>query len=142
MINIPDFLSHSFPFLLVEKVISYKKNKYLYASKKIVNNDFFLNIHYPERPIFPGSIILEIIAQSSGLLEFVSNGKLKKNEIYYLYKVNTLNFRSPIIVNNILVIKVFVNRSRNNITKFKGYITVEQKIVCNFYISCVRKFIN
>ncbi|QCI19313.1 3-hydroxyacyl-ACP dehydratase FabZ family protein [Buchnera aphidicola] len=141
MINIPDFLPHCFPFLLIDKVIAYQNNKYLYALTKIANNSFFLNIHYPERPVFPGSIILEIIAQSSGLLEFISNGKLKKNEIYYLYKVNTLNFRCPIFANNILVIKVFVNESRNYITRFKGFITVKDKIVCNFYISCIRKCI-
>jgi len=142
MINIPDFLPHCFPFLLVDKVVAYKNNKYLYAIKKIVHNNFFLNIHYPEKPIFPGSLILEIIAQSSGLLEFISNGKLKKNEVYYLYKVNTLNFRCPVIVNNLLVIKIFLSKSRGNITKFTGCVAVKDKIVCDFYISCIRKFVD
>jgi len=124
---------------MIDEITKYKVNKYLYAKKEVKTNDVFLNMHYPDTPIFPGVMTLEFIAQASSMLDFLSNGKLKKKELYFLYKVSELKFRYPVVSKDVMFIKVFLKKTYRRVSEFSGYVFVKKKVICNFYISCIRK---
>lgn len=82
--EILDLLPHRFPFLLVDRVLDFEEGKFLRAVKNVSFNEPFFQGHFPGKPIFPGVLILEAMAQATGILAFKSRGKLEPGELYYL----------------------------------------------------------
>lgn len=127
--RIIDFLPHRFPFLLLDKVLKYKSDVFLYALKDIVKNDFFLG-HFPRKFVYPGVLIIESIAQASGLLSIFSNGFLKNNELIYLVSIKNAFFKKQVYSGNQVIIKVFYKKKINNFNEFDGIALVNKKVVC------------
>jgi 3-hydroxyacyl-[acyl-carrier-protein] dehydratase len=97
-IDITKILPHRFPFLLVDRVLDFKEGEWLKAIKNVTYNDYFFVGHFPERPIMPGVLIIEAMAQSAGIFLFLSYGKDKRDNEYiaYLAGVNNVKFRKPV----------------------------------------------
>ena len=75
--DIQNYLPHRYPFLLIDKIIDFKKHDYLIAQKNVSNNEPFFQGHFPDYPVFPGVLILEAMAQATALLDFKSNERKK-----------------------------------------------------------------
>lgn len=136
--EILELLPHRYPFLLVDRVLDFKQNEYLKALKNISVNEPFFQGHFPEKRIFPGVLILEAMAQATGILAFKSIGKLKKGEIYYFAGIDEARFKKPVIPGDQMIIEVKFEKTRRGLTRFKGMATVEGKIVCEAMMMCAR----
>ena len=130
-------LPHRYPFLLIDKVINMDFNSYIEAQKNITINEPFFVGHFPEKPIMPGVIALEVMAQASAILAFESrNTRKREDEIVYFLGIDNARFRKPIIPGDVLQIISKVNRVIKGIWKFKceifvdGNIAVEANLMC------------
>ena len=81
--EILELLPHRYPFLLVDRVLDFEEGRFLRAVKNVSVNEPFFQGHFPGKPIFPGVLILEAMAQATGILAFKSVGKLEPGELYY-----------------------------------------------------------
>lgn len=136
--KILELLPHRYPFLLVDRVLEFKENKYLKAVKNISANEPFFQGHFPYRPIFPGVLILEAMAQATGILAFKSIGKLEAGEIYYFAGIDEARFKRPVIPGDQMIMEVTFKKTRRSLTRFKGKATVDGKIVCEAIMMCAR----
>lgn len=136
--DILDFLPHRFPFLLVDRVLDFKKGHFLKALKNVSVNEHFFQGHFPRKPIFPGVLILEAMAQATGILAFKSIGKLQIGELYYFAGIKEARFKHPVIPGDQMILEVIVEKTRRGITRFKGIASVENKVVCEATMMCAR----
>ena len=130
-------LPHRYPFLLIDKVINIDFNNSIEAQKNITINEPFFVGHFPDKPIMPGVIALEVMAQASAILAFESRKTRKsEDEIVYFLGIDNARFRKPIIPGDILQIISKVNRVIKGIWKFNcqifvsGNIAVEANLMC------------
>ncbi|VFP80317.1 3-hydroxyacyl-ACP dehydratase FabZ [Candidatus Erwinia haradaeae] len=136
--EIINLLPHRYPFLLVDRVIEFEKNKYLRAVKNVSVNEPFFQGHFPGKLIFPGVLILEAMAQATGILAFKSMGKLESGELYYFAGIDEARFKRPVVPGDQMIMEVNFEKTRRGLTRFKGDATVDGKIVCEAKMMCAR----
>ena len=96
--EIRKYLPHRYPFLLVDRVIEIELNKYIKAYKNITNNEPYFIGHFPEKSVVPGVLILEAMAQASGILGFKTMSKTPdEGSMYYFVGADNLRFKRPVI---------------------------------------------
>ncbi|VFP83643.1 3-hydroxyacyl-[acyl-carrier-protein] dehydratase FabZ [Buchnera aphidicola (Cinara laricifoliae)] len=129
-------LPHRFPFLLIDRILDFKKDLYICALKNITMNDFFFFGHFPKKLIFPGVLIIESIAQSGGLLLFhhKQNDCINK-KICCLTGIYNTRFIRPVYPGDQMIIKIYFKKQLCGIYLFKGKVTVQETIVCQSTIS-------
>ena len=137
--EIMGMLPHRYPFLLVDRVTDYEEGKWLRAVKNISVNEPCFTGHFPDRPVFPGVLILEAMAQATGILAVASYGKLKENELYYFAAVDNARFKRPVVPGDQLVLEVEFLTEKRGITKFTGKAYVDDKLACEADLMCARK---
>lgn len=123
-------LPHRYPFLLVDRVLECEPNDSLTAIKNVTYNEPFFQGHFPTRPIMPGVIILEALAQATGLLAFYSmqNGAME-NTMYYLVGVDKARFKKPVEPGDQLYMQVKLLRRIKDIYRFSAIGTVGEQTV-------------
>ena len=136
-------LPHRYPFLLIDRVIEVDlPNKRLKAVKNVTINEPFFNGHFPHRPIFPGVLILEAMAQASSLLHSypgTDDGPDTEN-LYYFAGIDNARFKRPIIPGDQVIIEVIAERDRGGIYKYHATATVDGELACETDLMCaVRK---
>lgn len=137
--EIMQLLPHRYPFLLVDRVVDFKEGKWLRAVKNVSVNEPCFTGHFPSAPIFPGVLILEAMAQATGVLAIKSYGKLKEGELYYFASIDNARFKRPVVPGDQLVLEVEFIKERRGITLFTGKAYVDGKIVCEADLMCARK---
>lgn len=130
-IDILNILPHRFPFLFVDRIIEFEEGKSLKALKNVSYNDYFFLGHFPEKPIMPGVLIIEALAQAAGILLYLTYGKEKdpKKYIAYLAGVDNFKFRRPVLPGDSLVLEVKIVKAIRNIFKLEAKGRVDDKIV-------------
>ena len=115
--QIKNLLPHRYPFLLVDKVITYEPYKSIVALKNITVNEPFFAGHFPAMPIMPGVLVTEAMAQTAALLGCLSidKNKLSDNSLYYLVGIDNARFKKPVIPGDQLVINAIFEKERRNI---------------------------
>ncbi|VFP79647.1 3-hydroxyacyl-ACP dehydratase FabZ [Candidatus Erwinia haradaeae] len=136
--EIIELLPHRYPFLLVDRVIEFEEHKYLRAVKNVSVNEPFFQGHFPGKLIFPGVLILEAMAQATGILAFKSAGKLEPGELYYFAGIDAARFKHPVVPGDQMIMDVNFEKTRRGLTRFKGDATVDGKIVCEATMLCAR----
>ncbi|AKC60448.1 3-hydroxyacyl-ACP dehydratase FabZ [Blochmannia endosymbiont of Camponotus (Colobopsis) obliquus] len=134
-----DLLPHRFPFLLIDRVLNFEQGKFLKAVKNVTFNEPFFQGHFPGRPIFPGVLILEAMAQATGILAFKSFGKLKSGELYYFAAIDEARFKRPVEPGDQMIIEVKFIKERRGIARFKGVVQVSNEMVCEALMMCARR---
>ena len=130
--QIKELLPHRYPFLLVDKVLSYEKYKNITAIKNITMNEPCFLGHFPEKPIFPGVLIIEALAQTAALLGCVSlDEKPDDGTLYYLVGVDNVRFKRPVGPGEQLLLDVNFDKVRKNVWKFNATATVEGNFVAS-----------
>lgn len=137
--DILELLPHRFPFLLVDRVIYFEKGKFLCASKNISFNEPFFQGHFPGKPIFPGVLILEAMAQATGILAFKSAGKLVPGELYYFAAIDEARFKRPVVPGDQMILEVEFIKERCGVARFKGIAKVDGEVVCEASMMCARR---
>ena len=105
--QIKNYLPHRYPFLLVDRVTEFETGKYLKAIKNVTVNEPFFNGHFPNQPIMPGVLIIEALAQATGLLGFRTMGEEpQKDTLYMLVAVDKARFKQAVVPGDQLEIHV------------------------------------
>lgn len=133
--QIKNYLPHRYPFLLLDKIVSYVPGESIVALKNVtVNEPFFLG-HFPQKPLMPGVLIIEAMAQAAAILGVLSGAESRKDELddtlYYLVGIDQARFRKTVEPGDQLIIEVRFVTVKRNIWKFSATATVDGKLVAN-----------
>lgn len=137
--EIQSLLPHRYPFLLIDRVTDYEEGKYLIGLKNVSVNEPQFTGHFPQLPVFPGVLILEAMAQATGLLAFKTFGAPKENELYYFASIDEAKFRKPVTPGDQLMIEVEFLKERRGIALFNGIARVDGDVVCSAQLKCARR---
>lgn len=135
-------LPHRYPFLLVDKVIDYQINEYLIAVKNVSYNEPFFMGHFPVRPVMPGVLIIEAMAQATGLLAMVSRPDEVGNKLYYFVGIDKARFKRPVEPGDQLIMEVKLGPVRRGIWKFDAEARVDDRVVATAEIMCTARDVN
>lgn len=128
--DIMSMLPHRYPFLLVDKVIECVPFESIVAVKNVTYNEPFFTGHFPDSPVMPGVLILEAMAQATGVLAFHSfKTTSKSNAMYYLVGVDKARFKNPVVPGDQLILKASLKRNIRGIYRFEATAYVEEQLV-------------
>ncbi len=130
--KIREFLPHRYPFLLLDKVLAYVPGESLTAIKNVTFNEPVFQGHFPERPVFPGVLIIEAMAQAAALLGCVTMEKEPEDgSIYYLVGVDKARFKKTVHPGDQITLYIKFIKLRNNIWRFSARAMVDKKLVAS-----------
>lgn len=124
--QIKTMLPHRYPFLLVDRVLEFEPRKRIVALKNVTVNESFFNGHFPARPIMPGVLIVESMAQTAGLLMLAE--KEYEGKIPYFTGIDNARFRRTIVPGDQIILEVEIIRVRGNVGRAKGVAKVDGQI--------------
>ena len=138
--DVKNFLPHRYPFLLIDKVLNIEIGKSLTAIKNVSFNEPHFTGHFPSQPIMPGVLIIEALAQATGILAFKSEvGKPQEGQIYMLVGVDNARFKRMVEPGDQLKLEVEVVTVKRGIWKFKGIAYVDNNVVTSAELMCTQK---
>ncbi|MEJ2180650.1 MAG: 3-hydroxyacyl-ACP dehydratase FabZ [Gammaproteobacteria bacterium] len=133
-------LPHRYPFLLIDRVVDYEPGKTLVAIKNVTHNEPHFPGHFPNRPIMPGVLILEALAQATGILAFKTADRIPDdNSLYYFVGIDNARFKQPVEPGDQLRLEVEFIKQMRGIWKFKGQALVDGKVVCSADLMCAER---
>lgn len=121
-------LPHRFPMLLVDRVVDLVPNRSARGIKGVTINEPFFQGHFPQRPIMPGVLIVEALAQTAGVLALVSIGEAARGKLLYFMAIEEAKFRAPVEPGALLELKVEVTQARGRVWKFEAKAEVEGRL--------------
>lgn len=134
------FLPHRYPFLLIDRVLDCVPGETLTAIKNVSVNEPFFTGHFPETPIMPGVLIIEALAQATGLLGFKTMSEEPSDDLLYmLVGVDNVRLKRQVVPGDQLTLKVSVKRRSKVIWKFTGEASVDGDIVTTADLLCAAK---
>ena len=122
-------LPHRFPMLLVDRVESLEVDRSIVAIKAVTMNEHFFQGHFPGRPIMPGVLIVEALAQAAGVLAVQSLGLAGSGKLVYFMAIEGAKFRAPVEPGTLLKLEVEFVQKRSTVCKFAGRARVDGKVV-------------
>jgi 3-hydroxyacyl-[acyl-carrier-protein] dehydratase len=137
--DIKRILPHRYPFLLIDRVISYtlEPEKTLAAIKNVSVNEPFFEGHFPAEPVMPGVLILESMAQACGVLAYVAQASAKDiGSVYYLVKIDKAKFNRKVIPGDQLLIEVKQTRVMRGLGMYEARVTVNGERTASCEIMC------
>ena len=130
-------LPHRYPFLLIDRVLECTPGESLVALKNVTINEPFFPGHFPHHPVMPGVLILEAMAQATGLLAFATIGKSPSaDELYYFVGIDKARFREPVEPGDQLIFRVKILATKRGIWKFSGVAEVEGRTAAEAELMC------
>ncbi len=130
-------LPHRYPFLLVDRVVELEKNVRIKALKNVTMNEPFFTGHFPNRPVMPGVMMLEALAQTAALLSFESMGTEPGDDtVVYFVGIDGARFKRPVEPGDQLILEASIDRAKGGIYKYKtrasvdGETAVEAELMC------------
>lgn len=133
-------LPHRYPFLLIDRVLECKVGEKLVGIKNVTYNEPYFQGHFPHRPVMPGVLILEALAQATGILAFrTSNKRPDEGSLYYFVGIDEARFKQPVEPGDQLVLEVEVIKTKRGVWKFNGVAKVDDKVVCSAILMCAER---
>ncbi len=130
-------LPHRYPILLVDRVIEFERNLRIKALKNVTINEPFFAGHFPNRPVMPGVLMLEALAQTAALLSFESSGEdLAKDAVVYFVGIDGARFKRVVEPGDQLILEASIERAKAGIVKYRtrasvdGETAVEAELMC------------
>lgn len=138
--DIWNYLPHRYPFLLVDRVLEFEADKRIVAIKNVTINEPQFTGHFPVTPVFPGVLIVEALAQASGILAFKSrNRTLDDGYIYYLAGTDKTKFKRSVVPGDQLRLEVEIVNLRSHWMKASGKAYVSENLVCSSLLTCAEQ---
>lgn len=135
--EIREYLPHRYPFLLVDRVVELVEGEFIIAYKNITVNEEIFNGHFPQNPVFPGVMIIEAMAQASGILGFKTmNKKPQDGSIYLFAGVDDVRFKRQVVPGDRLQLESRVLAEKRGIWKFECKASVDGLMVASATILC------
>jgi len=133
-------LPHRYPFLLIDRVLECRVGEYLRGIKNVSYNEPYFQGHFPHRPVMPGVLILEALAQATGILAFrTNNARPNADSLYYFVGIDKARFKQPVEPGDQLILEVDVIKTLRGVWKFNGTAKVDDKIVASAVIMCAER---
>ena len=134
------YLPHRHPFLLVDRVIEMKKGESIVAIKNVTINEPFFTGHFPNRPVMPGVLIIEALAQAAGILAYKSTDTFpSEGVLYYFAGIDNARFRRIVEPGDQLRLEIKLLRAKRDIWKLEGSAYVDDELVCHAEFLTARK---
>jgi beta-hydroxyacyl-ACP dehydratase FabZ len=133
--EIQKFLPHRYPFLLIDKVVELERLKRIVAIKNVTINEAFFQGHFPGKPVMPGVLILEAMAQAGGLL-LLQDIPDREHKLLYLASMNHVKFRRPVVPGDQMRVEVDLITWKGDLCKIEaktfvdGNLTTEAALLC------------
>lgn len=137
--EIQELIPHRYPMLLVDRVLDFEAGKTLHAIKNVTFNEPVFMGHFPELAIFPGVLILEALAQATGILGFKSSEGRQDGEMYLFASIDNARFKKPVVPGDTMHLHVEFIKERRGMWKFRGEAKVNDKVVCSADLMCARR---
>jgi beta-hydroxyacyl-ACP dehydratase FabZ len=131
-LNIEDIkriLPHRYPFLLVDRILSYELGKRITGLKNVTTNEPFFQGHFPKLPIMPGVLIIEALAQVGGILALLSTPEQLGNRFLFLSGLDKVRFRKPVVPGDQLILEIETLRGGKKFWKMQGKALVNDVLV-------------
>jgi len=136
-------LPHRYPLLLVDRVVEIEKGKRIQEIKNVSINEPYFVGHFPHRPVMPGVLMLEAMAQAATLLALDSNGTvLDENTVVYFAGIDNARFKRPVEPGDQLLLDVTLDRAKAGIYKFSGKVMVGEELACEAQLICTMRRID
>ena len=143
MMDIHDILKqlpHRYPFLLVDRVLEIEQGVRIRALKNVTMNEPFFTGHFPHRPVMPGVLMLEALAQAAALLAFDTLGETPDdNTVYYFAGIDGARFKRPVEPGDQLILEVELDRMKAGIFKFKSRAKVGTELAVEAELMCTMR---
>jgi len=126
------YLPHRYPFLLIDRILELEAGHHITALKNVTYNEPYFSGHFPERPVMPGVILIEAMAQAAGVLAFVTQEHEDPREVsYFLAGVDNVRFKQIVYPGDQLEIALTIDRGRRDVWKLHGKASVSGHMVCH-----------
>ena len=140
--QIKEYLPHRYPMLLVDRVLDWDAGKTITAIKNVTINEEFFNGHFPHKPVMPGVLMIEALAQTAALLAFLTMGqKPDDNAVVYFLGIDGARFKRPVEPGDQIKMDVEVIRQARGIWKFKALATVDGQTAVEAELMCTMRSI-
>jgi 3-hydroxyacyl-[acyl-carrier-protein] dehydratase len=137
--EIQALIPHRYPMLMLDRVEDFEPGKWLHGIKNVSINEPVFTGHFPGIAIFPGVLILESLAQATGVLGFKTAEDRVANELYLFASVDKARFKQPVVPGDTMHLHVDLIKERRGMWKFHGEAKVDNKVVCSCELMCARR---
>ena len=127
--SIMELLAHRYPFLLIDRVIKVVLGDKITALKNVTINEPFFQGHFPGRPIMPGVLIIEAMAQAGGILAYLTGSVEQRNRLIYFMGMDKVRFRKPVVPGDQIILEAKIIKFRSKAAKMSGIATVDNQMV-------------
>ncbi len=132
-----ELLPHRYPFLLVDRIIEARSDEYGVGIKNVTINEPHFQGHFPERPVMPGVLLIEGMAQTAGALCVASQAVGSKPSVVYLMTIDKAKFRKPVVPGDQVRFQMTRTAKRRNMWWFRGEAMVDGALVCEAEVSAM-----
>jgi len=138
--EIMKLLPHRYPFLMVDRILEMDPGKSLKALKNVTINEPYFQGHFPHRPVMPAVLMMEALAQATGLLAY-KTGELKPNDqsVFYFAGIDKARFKRPVEPGDQLILQVELVKRKRNIWVFKGVASVDGDVAASAELMCAEQ---
>lgn len=131
VVAIQKLLPHRYPFLLVDRVVEFEPHKRVLCYKNVSSNEQFFQGHFPERPVMPGVLVLEALAQAGGILTQLSHESGTDGKLFYLVKIDGAKFSKMVVPGDRLELEVSIKRTIRNMALYSAIARVDgDQVAC------------
>jgi len=135
IVEIQRWLPHRYPFLLIDKITSLVPGESVSAVKNVTINESFFQGHFPSLPVMPGVLIIEAMAQASGVLARYSEQEAAKDKLFYLVGVDNFKWKRPVVPGDTIYIDMRVSKRRNPLWIMEGTVSVDGRVLVSGTLS-------
>jgi 3-hydroxyacyl-[acyl-carrier-protein] dehydratase len=137
ILRIMQMIPHRYPMLLIDKVVDMVPGERAVGIKNVTFNEPQFQGHFPRRPVMPGVMIIESMAQTAGVLVVHTLGKESEGKLVYFLTIDDARFRKPVVPGDVMRIHVAKDRHRGNVWRFKCEVKVDDKLAAEAMISAM-----
>jgi 3-hydroxyacyl-[acyl-carrier-protein] dehydratase len=138
--QIKEYLPHRYPLLLVDRVLAWESGKDITAIKNVTINEEFFNGHFPHKPVMPGVLMVEALAQTAALLSFLTEGrKPDASTVVYFVGIDKARFKRPVEPGDQLKMHVEIKACRRGMWMYKARATVDGQLAVEGELMCTMR---
>lgn len=127
--RIMQLIPHRYPFLMIDRVVEVVPGERAVGIKNVSINEHYFQGHFPRRPVMPGVLIIEAMAQTAAVLVVHTLGSASEGKLVYFMSVDNARFRRPVVPGDQLRVEVARQRNRGSVWKFDGQAKVDSKLI-------------
>jgi 3-hydroxyacyl-[acyl-carrier-protein] dehydratase len=127
--RIMQMIPHRYPFLLIDRVVDVVSGESAIGIKNVSINESFFQGHFPQRPVMPGVLVVEAMAQTAAVLVVHTLGPGAERKVVYFMSIDDARFRRPVVPGDVIRVHVAKKQHRGNVWKFEGKAKVDDKLV-------------